>query len=215
LYHAYLYRRVAAPSPLGPGDTAQLQVAFKRVLQAGLATFSPEDYDEESVSADRASSPDQDIIQLDQDDPRAIDFRNQIRTYVYPLSSIFLFPDATHYLNSWFRRVPWSSIRLHEIRQWIYWSIYNVDLPPLDKVPSSHRIVMDDAINLLQKRLGALVPEGYTDGKVKPLRLTIDPVYVMWRPLIFYALIGTINRCLRLYLYRQWQMTHNSYDGLE
>ena len=134
---------------------------------------------------------------------------------MFTLSPVFPCLLTPYCVNSWFRRVPWSSIRLHEIRQWIYWSIYNADLPPPDKVPSSHRIVMDDAINLLQKRLGAIVPEGHTDGKVKPLRLTIDPVYVMWRPLIFYVLIGTINRCLRSYLHRRWQITHNSYDDLE
>lgn len=52
-------------------------------VSAGLANLPEDGYDEESLDYERPGSPAESIIQLEPDDPRAIDFRNSLRTYVH------------------------------------------------------------------------------------------------------------------------------------
>lgn len=80
-YHFNLARHVAGLSPLPPGNLVELQAALKRVLQAGLANLPENGYDEESLDVDRPGSPAEAIIVLEYDDPRAVDFRNSLRTW--------------------------------------------------------------------------------------------------------------------------------------
>jgi len=194
IYHWHLAQKVQKPWSYGPGNVPELQIAFTRVLKAGLANLPEDGFDEESLDSERPGSPAEAIIQLEHDDPRAIDFRNVLRT--------------------WFGRVPWSAIRLHEIRQWLYWSIFNTDLPPLESLPQSHRVVLDDALDMLQKRLGKKVPEG-SYPQALPMRLTLDNVRITWRPLSYYVTIWLVNNCLRTWFQSSWKMHHGSYDGLE
>ena len=59
----------------------ELQVTFTRVLKAGLADLPEDGYDEETTKAARPGSPAEDIVQLEKDDHRAVDFRNSLRTW--------------------------------------------------------------------------------------------------------------------------------------
>jgi hypothetical protein len=51
------------------------------VLKSGLANLSEDDFDEEALDEERPGSPAEEIEQLQFDDPRAIDFRNYLRTW--------------------------------------------------------------------------------------------------------------------------------------
>ncbi|KAE9410640.1 hypothetical protein BT96DRAFT_953179 [Gymnopus androsaceus JB14] len=163
---------------------SEIQLAFERILKAGLANLPPDGYDEETLDEPRPGSPAEAIVQLEPNDPRAIDFRNTLRT--------------------WFGRGIWSTMRVHEVRQWLYWSIFNKNLPELEKLPRAHRAVLDDTLELLQKRLGKPIPEG-SNTKNRPILLNLDKPIVLWRPFTFYALIAVIN----LFLDRWYQVNHN------
>ncbi|KAJ7129584.1 hypothetical protein C8R44DRAFT_830056 [Mycena epipterygia] len=194
VYHYHLATLVSAPWKHGTGDIAQLQIAFMRVLKSGLANLPEDGYDEESLDVDRPGSPGEPITQLEPNDPRGIDFRNVIRT--------------------WFGRVPWSSIRRVEIQKWIYWSIFNKDLPEPHHIPSAHQTVLDDTLELLEKRLGTLVTPG-SNPKNLPIRMTLDPVYVAGRPFFYYTLIFGLNWYIRRWYGNNWSMRHGNYKGLE
>jgi hypothetical protein len=191
VYHCHLAHHISGPSPYGPGELLEIQAAYRRLLKAGLSGLPENGDDEES---DRPGSPEETIIQLERDDPRAVDFRNSLRT--------------------WFCKVPWSSVRLHEVQKWLYWSIFNTDLPPLDQLSQSHRAVLDEALDLLQKRSGSIIQEG-SNPKIQPMRLTIDSVNIMWRPLTYYAIIFSINWCLRVMCENKWGASYGYYDGIE
>lgn len=193
IFHYRLARKISGPSPIGSGNLAELQVAFTRVLKAGLADWSFV-HDEESTDVDRPGSPAETITQLEHADPRAIDFRCILR--------------------NWFRRAPWSSVRLHQVQQWIYWSIFNADLPSPEHIPPSHRSALDDGVASLEKRLGCKIAVG-SNPDFPPLRLTLDKVNVNWRPLTHYFILYLINRCLFLASQRFWGLRYGSYDGLE
>ncbi|KAL0576920.1 hypothetical protein V5O48_005066 [Marasmius crinis-equi] len=194
VYHAILSYRVSEPCTQPPGKLNELQIAFARVLKAGLAQLPEEGFDEETTACPRPGSPAEEIVQLEAHDPRAIDFRDTLRT--------------------WFGRVPWSSITLHEVRQWLFWSMFNRDLPPPETLPEAHRVAMDDALTLLQKRLGKEIPEGRSPH-IKPLRLTLDPVNIYSRPFTFYALVALVNIYIKLTFKRDMHFLRSSFDGLE
>lgn len=169
----------------------EIEAAYKRLLKAGLADLPEDGLDEES---DRPGSPEENIIQLEHDDPRAIDFRNCLR--------------------NWFGKVPWSSIRLHEVQKWLYWSIFNAELPPLESLPESQRLTLSWALDLLQRRSGCTFEKG-SNPAAQPIRITIDNVNIMWRPLTFYVIVFIVNSCLKSWYTRDWGVRCHHYDGLE
>ncbi len=81
MYHYVLQQRISQPSPLEPIDLIELQQAFKRVIQSGLAALPENGLDEESLGVDRPGSPAYAIEKLAHDDERAIDYRNRLRTW--------------------------------------------------------------------------------------------------------------------------------------
>ena len=165
-----------------------------RLLKTGLANLPEDGGDVETLVIDRPGSPAEVITQLERLDPRAIDFRHCIRT--------------------WFRKVPWSSIKLLEMQQWLYWAMYNSALPPLDQLPKSQKQALDEALALLQKRLGCKLEEG-SNPEVVPMRLTIDRINILWRPLTFYTFVGSLNWVLRKLYGRLWNVQHGYSNGLE
>ena len=82
VYHYHLAKLISGPSPIRPANIADLQAAFRRVLQAGLAGL-PEDgpCDDETLDFDHPGSPAEFITALAFDDPRAVDFRSYLRTW--------------------------------------------------------------------------------------------------------------------------------------
>ncbi|KAF9567350.1 hypothetical protein CPC08DRAFT_627082, partial [Agrocybe pediades] len=194
IYHILLAQRVSGPSLHGLGDPDEIQVAYLRLLKAGLANLPDDGGDIETLLVDRPGSPAETITQLERHDHRAIDFRHALRT--------------------WFLKVPWSSIRLREVEKWLYWAIYNGDLPSGDDIPAIHRKALDEAVSLLQKRVGCAIGEG-TNPNVVPMRLTIDRTNIQWRPLTFYALVFSINWALKYLYASQWNLQYACSDGLE
>jgi hypothetical protein len=114
----------------------------------------------------------------------------------------------------WFGRVAWSSVRRLEVQKWLYWSIFNKELPELDQIPSEHLQVLDDTLELLEKRLGMRVPAG-SNPSALPMRMTLAKVEVSGRPLFYYALIFGINWYLQRRFRIDWNLRHGNYDGLE
>lgn len=82
VYHYNLTKSVSGPSPIQPANIVDLQAAFRRVLQSGLAGL-PEDgpYDADTLDFDHPGSPAEFITALAFDDPRAVDFRSYFRTW--------------------------------------------------------------------------------------------------------------------------------------
>jgi len=82
VYYYNLAKLISGPSPIQPANILDLQTAFRRVLQSGLASL-PEDgpYDDETLDFDHPGSPAEFTTALTFDDPRAVDFRSYFRTW--------------------------------------------------------------------------------------------------------------------------------------
>ena len=187
-------RRVAGPSLIGPRHADELRVAFTRMLKTGLANLPEDEGDIETLDTVRPGSPAEAIEQLARHDPRAIDFRNSIRT--------------------WFCKAPWSSIKLLEMRTWLYWAIYNSNLPTSAEIPEEQQIALDEILSLLQKRVGCKVEQG-SDPAIPPMRVDMDRMGIQLRPLSFYVFISSLN-CVLRHLYKSlWSAKYASFGGIE
>ena len=193
IYYLYRAHYVCGRAPR-PANPKEVQVAYIRLLKAGLADLSQDSGNFETLITSRPGSPAEPIIQLDRYDPRAIDFR--------------------HCLRTWFRKVPWSSIRLVEMQKWLYWAMYNTELPPLESLPGNQWTALEEAFELLEKRIGCKLERG-SNPKIVPMRITIDKTNIMWRPFTYYAVVCSVNYILRQ-LYKTWWDVHYGHsNGIE
>lgn len=113
-----------------------------------------------------------------------------------------------------FRKAPWSSIRRHEMYAWLYWSVFNAPFAGIDKVSQAERKVLHEVIELLEYRAGIKIPEG-TNPAASPLLLTLDPVRVSWRPLVWYVCVALGNAIIRRRLVSKFHAKVKSHKGLE
>jgi hypothetical protein len=167
-----------------------MQLAFHRVLQSGLAAEAtiPAADEKWSLNADA-------VDELHRDDPRAIDFRNSLR--------------------SWFHFKQWSQLRRQELRGWLYWAMFNAPLPANDSdVPHAHHSAIENVLELVRRRTGCEVPEG-SDPTCKSLLLTLDPLNVWARPLLWYIFVWAANAVVWWRMTRQWNVQHGRFQGLE
>ena len=164
------------------------------MLKAGMANLPEDGGDHESLFTERPGSPEEEIVKLQRHDPRAVDFRNCLRT--------------------WFCKVPWSHVKRRNLERWLYWAMYNSELPEPDKIPAQYRKVMDSGLDLLQMRLGCQLEDG-ENPSLSAMTLTIDPVQIWSRPFAFYALVKSANWWLRGHYLREYNVRHGRHNGLE
>lgn len=87
--------------------------------------------------------------------------------------------EPEQYLSKWFKGAPSSEIRRENIKQFFCWSFLNKsDYGMHDNQE------LDDYANQLEKVLGRELPPG--KGNAVALRLTLDKVQMLFRPLIWY-----------------------------
>ncbi|KAH9853506.1 hypothetical protein C2E23DRAFT_728408 [Lenzites betulinus] len=196
VYHCNLIAAISGPSPNDLGSLVELQAALKRVLQSGLGSLPEENFevDEESWGISGPDSLEEATAVLDYNDPRAVDFRN--------------------YLRTWFGKAPWSSIHRHEMCSWLYWALFNCSFPGIDRISQPHRKAVLDVLSMVERRAGSKVPEG-SNPAVTPHLLTVDPINVKWRPLVWYAGVALGNAYQRHRLKSRWDVKIAVYKGLE
>lgn len=78
VYHFCLSHYISGPAPTSPATLQELQSAYARVFRAGLGY--PAGASKKGYGA-HESNFDQDLFTLDPMDPRAVDFRNFLRTW--------------------------------------------------------------------------------------------------------------------------------------
>ncbi len=102
----YLARCLAGPTTSPIRAIEDIESTLTRVLKAGLSNFTSNDvHDEETLENSRPGITEEDVIQLDPDDPRAADFRNAFRTYV-----IFSMPPPRIGLTNYPQLVQWRAV---------------------------------------------------------------------------------------------------------
>ena len=97
---------------------------------------------------------------------------------------------------------------------WLYWFLYIEHLPDFDKIPPTRLNVLLDSLELVEKRSGTTIPEG-SNPDAQPRLLTLDPISIRWRPLIYYLLVALSDFIMKQVFTRVWGMTLGSRYGLD
>ena len=92
--------------------------------------------------------------------------------------------------------------------------MYNTELPPLESLPDNQWTALEEALELLQKRLGCRIEEG-SNPKIVPMRITIDKTTIMWRPLTYYVIVCLVNYVLRQLYKTWWDLQFGHSNGIE
>lgn len=95
-------------------------------------------------------------------------------------------PDPEAYLRRWFRDAPVSEIRRENVKKFFRWGFLNTDV-----IDESHDEEMDEYVDGVEKSLGRPIEPGH--GAARPLLLTLDPVGMQHRPLVWYLVSGNLR----------------------
>jgi hypothetical protein len=94
--------------------------------------------------------------------------------------------EPEHYLRKWFNDSPIEEIRLENIKEFSRWAFWGTDDP--DAVPEED---LNNCVSRLEERLCRRFPPGR--GRARCLRVTIDNVDTIHRPLIWYSVKTAIS----------------------
>jgi hypothetical protein len=119
-----------------------------------------------------------------------------------------------------FHKVEWSSISREAMLSWLAWSCFNCSYETAIQRPANETI-LQEAMEMLQKRTGSKLPSeadlapSRTSAPLKPLRLTLDPIDIIGRPAICYAVTALANFVFRAHLKRNYGVVHGKFGKLE
>ena len=100
-------------------------------------------------------------------------------------------PDPEHWLRKWCLDAPLQDIKRENLKEWLAWGFFSSDrVHPADEVELDEYVVKSE--KMLERRLA----EGR--GKGKSLRLTVDKVDMLQRPLLWYCVGDNSSRCYSL-----------------
>lgn len=97
-------------------------------------------------------------------------------------------PEDVHSLSAWFNFVPMSLVNRDNFVEWLYWAIFS---SPVEEGEEFTSEVEEYLVEMKQWDGIELIP-GHTPD-IKPIRVTLDPVRTIHRPLIWY-LVRMCNR---------------------
>ena len=91
----------------------------------------------------------------------------------------------TPYPTGWF--LPKNTIpKREDVIDWLFWALFSPTTTRSDGLVEEHKEEMNGYIEEIEKLLGTRLDPG-TESGVRSLRITLDPVTMLHRPLIWYS----------------------------
>ncbi|ORY78231.1 hypothetical protein BCR37DRAFT_350456 [Protomyces lactucae-debilis] len=100
--------------------------------------------------------------------------------------------------TGWFFKRPFERIPRGNVADWLAWSAFNKHARQLSE---EQKQVVESLLVYLEERARCPLTPGYSK-KVKSIRLTLDPIPFVPRPLLFYLVVGMLNLHARYKLSR-------------
>ena len=88
--------------------------------------------------------------------------------------------DPEAYLSKWFLNAPLSSIRRDNVKEFFCWALFNKAAWGPDDEEE-----LDGYVDRVEELVGSKIQPGR--GRAKPLKLTLDPLPILHRPLLWYT----------------------------
>jgi hypothetical protein len=78
-----------------------------------------------------------------------------------------------------------SRLRRDDMRDWVLWALFAADAPSRAEVLSRFGDEVEEYVRQLERIVGRTFEEGRGEG-VRSMRVTLDPVMMLHRPLVWY-----------------------------
>ena len=98
--------------------------------------------------------------------------------------------------------------------EWLHWAIFDATFDGLDQLSEARKVLLEECMEMIEKRAGVQIPDG-SNPSAKPMTLTLDPVNVVGRPLIWYLGVALSNIYQRRHFKNWWGCSFGTYNGLE
>ncbi|KCV68500.1 hypothetical protein H696_04792 [Fonticula alba] len=108
---------------------------------------------------------------------------------VYALSGNSRPEKAREFLTDWFFGAPFETIGRDNLGDWMAWAFWGSEMSELSPVGLAQ---VDTWIKRIETQTRWTFPPGRTPG-VRTLRLSLDPVVVHHRPLVWYAVVSLVR----------------------
>ncbi|KAM0714777.1 hypothetical protein Q7P37_009241 [Cladosporium fusiforme] len=94
--------------------------------------------------------------------------------------------DPEHYIRGWFKGADIEDIGRQDLKKWITWAFFDCDL---------EEGKYDEEIEEYALEFESMIRKDFQpgNGTAKPLRLTIDPVDMLHRSLLWYLYVGIVD----------------------
>jgi len=108
-------------------------------------------------------------------------------------------PDPISYITGWFHRAPLNTLCRDNLSEFLSWAFFDLSSAPTPSSPEGQELRR--YIDLVEKHSGHILPEGY-NANIKSQRLTIDPVRMSHRSLLWYSIVLFVDfiTSIRLHL---------------
>lgn len=102
-------------------------------------------------------------------------------------------PDPERWLQKWCLDAPIQEIKRGNLKEWLAWGFFSSPC-----VLPDNEVELDGYVAESEKLLGRRLSDGR--GKGRSLRLTIDKVDMLQRPLVWYCVRHQHNRCISSFM---------------
>jgi len=100
--------------------------------------------------------------------------------------------------SGWFYQRPLSTIKRDNFIEWAYWAIFSVHHN--GEAAQEFQGEMEECIRIKERCDGRKLEPGH-EKNVKAVKVTLDPVVMVHRPLVWYLIVGILDLITSLVLY--------------
>ncbi|RDB22886.1 hypothetical protein Hypma_009773 [Hypsizygus marmoreus] len=109
-------------------------------------------------------------------------------------------PDGVPYPAGWFLLpASQSQLRRHDLIDWLLWSLFSCSPEEAKPRKEEWKEELDEYVAKIEEQLGQKLNDGREDG-VTSMRLTLDPVKMVHRPLLWYSIVCLVDTMTSLSL---------------
>ncbi|KAK0310132.1 hypothetical protein LTR82_014955 [Friedmanniomyces endolithicus] len=107
------------------------------------------------------------------------------------------------FLSGWFRGAKVEEIGKEELKGWLDWAFWDGRVGPDDEEE------MEELVKDVEDLVGKQFPDG--KGPAKSLRLTLDPIEMEWRSLLWYGCMMIVDTITHVRMLRYGMQYHGSF----
>jgi len=105
-------------------------------------------------------------------------------------------PDPEKFLADWFQLSSSLDVKRDNYIDWVLWALFATDRRGVVDDPSIEE-ELNEYLTMIENKMGRKLEPG-RNSSIKPMRLTLDPVVMLPRPMVWYVVSTTLATSLNV-----------------